>query len=399
MSELDLSSRLLNLLNSTFARRSLTRSRIARGRWWECEPDEHRLHNYKLRRETLQPSAQEIAECDNLGPAFLALSAQRLRAVAYIEIHHPKKGTLQACGFLIGGGLFITNHHVISSLEDALHAVIFFDRELDRNRRPLNTTAFKLDPALFFITSPTQKLDYTVIALGERVSGNATLAELGCCPLSPALDKHILGMNLNIVQFPFAQFKQVTTRNNLLTYRTTNTLVYETETRIGSSGSPIFNDMWEVVALHQCSEPCMANTDILDSVNQYDDEGFPIFANEGIRISLIHESLAQLLPSLKSTQYSMLEVAINTYRNTALESMELSIPKASSSNALSISSAAFLPHTKSFPSHAFISQQTMDESGQIRITVPLEIQFLVDNKDFSGISLLGVLNQEPEIKS
>jgi hypothetical protein len=95
----------------------------------------------------------------------------------------------------------------------------------------------------------------------------------------------------------------------------------------------------------------------------------------------------------------MLEVAINTYRNTALESMELSIPNASSSNALSISSAAFLPHTKSFPSHAFISQQTMDESGQIRITVPLEIQFLVDNKDFSGISLLGVLNQEPEIKS
>ncbi len=371
MKELAPSSALINTFNSTYARRSLIRNRLARGKWWECEPDTQRLAAFQSRRKSLQVNGDEVLQgetSDYQGSAFLAIGAQTRRAIAYVEINLPNT-FLQATGFLIGGGLFITNNHVIRHAEDALNASVFFDRELDRNRQPLETTAFRLDPTRFFVSSPPDKLDYTLVALGERITGNATLSELGSCPLSPMPDKHILGMNINIVQHPKGQYKQVAIRNNLLTYRTQNTLLYETDTEVGSSGSPVFNDMWELVALHHSGEPYLANTDIPDPINQDDSESFSIYANEGIRASVIHESLTQILPTLSSPQHVLLEVALDLYRNTALAHTAASggesIANDHSLTVVGGAGSSQLQRTASMNSKNVL--------GQAAITVPLEI--------------------------
>ena len=61
--------------------------------------------------------------------------AQIRRAVAYIEINLPSQARL-APVFLISNTLFMTNHHVITSADDALSATVFFDRELNLARTP-----------------------------------------------------------------------------------------------------------------------------------------------------------------------------------------------------------------------------------------------------------------------
>jgi len=70
-------------------------------------------------------------------------------------------------------------------------------------------------------------------------------------------NKHVIGMNVNIVQHPNALPKMVALRNNILQYRTDRTLLYETDTDHGSSGAAVFNDSWELVALHHFGEPSL----------------------------------------------------------------------------------------------------------------------------------------------
>ena len=62
--------------------------------------------------------------------------------------------------------------------------------------------------------------------------------------LSNRPDKHVLGMNVNIIQHPQGLPKMIAIRNNLLDYRTPRTLLYETDTDHGSSGAPVLSDSW-----------------------------------------------------------------------------------------------------------------------------------------------------------
>ena len=62
---------------------------------------------------------------------------------------------------------------------------------------------------------------------------------------------------VNIIQHPGGQFKQIAVRNNLAASLKGNDLAYFTDTEGGSSGSPVCNDRWEVLALHKASTMSM----------------------------------------------------------------------------------------------------------------------------------------------
>ena len=81
------------------------------------------------------------------------------------------------------------------------------------------------------------------------------------------------GRFVTIVQHPRGEKKQIALRENRIVDVLDSFLHYEADTEPGSSGSPVFDDGWEVVALHHAS------------VRAPDHAELGGFVNEGIRVS------------------------------------------------------------------------------------------------------------------
>ncbi len=61
---------------------------------------------------------------------------------------------------------------------------------------------------------------------------------------------------LYIIQHPNGEPKQLVLRNNELVDTPNQFVAYVADTSPGSSGSPVYNDQWEVVALHHALQTC-----------------------------------------------------------------------------------------------------------------------------------------------
>jgi endonuclease G len=236
---------------------------------------------------------------------FLELARKAANAVGRVV-----DGSLRAqgSGFLISDKLFLTNNHVIPDKATAAQSFVEFLYELDIMTRPRVLTRYTLRPDLFFVTKPEDELDFTVVAMGMPRDGSATLESLGACPLLARDDKHVLGEFVNIVQHPDGDFKQIVLRENRLLNRDPTVLHYMADTNPGSSGSPVFNDQWEVVALHHWGEPFLVQVDPL---------GEPLNRemNEGVRISAIVQQLANELPRLDDGQRALLQAALDVHES------------------------------------------------------------------------------------
>ncbi|WP_149535357.1 DNA/RNA non-specific endonuclease [Siccirubricoccus phaeus] len=282
---------------------------IEAGRWWEADPDLARRAAYagaKVAKLGLRGAESFAGEfLDAIGATFLATGAARRRAVAMVEVSLPF-GARTGTGFLVGAGLFLTNAHVIGDAEEALAAQAVFDREADERGRPRPTTIFRLAPERFALFSPPEALDYALVALGERLSGSATEAELGFCILSNRPDKHLLGMPVNVIQHPRGLPKLIAMRKNHLLGRTETALLYETDTDEGSSGAPVFNDTWEVVALHHWGEPHLATAATEAPLPAQ----VPAQMNEGVRISAIYTDLQRRLGELAEAPGALLAAVL-----------------------------------------------------------------------------------------
>src|SRR5262249_44290809 len=101
---------------------------------------------------------------------------------------------------------------------------------------------------------------------------------------------------------PGGERKQVCVRENkLLKYDDNSPFIwYQTDTVGGSSGSPVFNNSWDVVALHHSSVPRMKKVNGRDVwlakdgsvwTSNMGDDAVDWIANEGVRISQIIDFL------------------------------------------------------------------------------------------------------------
>jgi endonuclease G, mitochondrial len=370
-----------DLLQASADGRAAVRSGVAEGRWRELEPNKLRAAAFA---ERAAPGLRNFAEVqigdtlDYQSASFLARGADVRRAVGMVEVNlggESRSGT----GFLIGSGLFITNAHVIKSAEEALSATITFDRELDVARIPLPSTSFRLDPLRFFAASPEDALDFAVIALGGRLAGPAAAESLGYSALSPEPNKHVLGMNVNIIQHPRGNYKQVAIRNNLLTFRTDRSLLYETDTEVGSSGAPVFSDLWDVVALHHFGQPSLAKLDAPGS------PGLPVNANEGIRISAIHAALAAQLAGLPPAQRALLAQALelwkSPFRSDTGAASEQPLPRGQLAPRAGSFTATPTPNANSGD-----TAMTRPADPSITVTVPLEITIRLGARQPASLS-------------
>ena len=283
------------------AKRASVRAMVARGQSTRADDDERRLNAVLMRKQARGGKEALQGLSNDLQPiSFMTEGASVQRTVAKIVVDTDEYHE-EGSGFLVGHGVLITNQHVIHDTAAAHAAVVIFDYELDELGQHRAETRYRLDPDRLELFSPEDGgLDYALIALGERIEGDAPLTDLGYCALSNSKDRHFIGMNVNVIQHPGGERKQVAIRNNLLTHRTDSTLLYETDTDVGSSGSPVFNDDWEVIALHHYGEPF---TEISDS----NGDPLPLNVNEGIRISSIYDDLTiNQLPNLSGPKRDLL---------------------------------------------------------------------------------------------
>ena len=108
--------------------------------------------------------------------------------------------------------------------------------------------------------------DLTLDLRGRGRSGVARhripLSDFGCLPLIENNRKGIEGEWLTVIQHPEGKRKQVCVRENQLMKRDDDVLWYTTDTQPGSSGSPVFNNDWYVVALHHAGVPEKRNGEV-----------------------------------------------------------------------------------------------------------------------------------------
>lgn len=199
-------------------------------------------------------------------------------------------------GFMITNNLFMTNNHVFESSNLAANALVEFNYEIDENRTPKSSVIFRTDTNKFFYTSV--ELDFSIVAVEENsIDGASKVFDFGFLPMIGKTGKIAVGGAVSIIQHPRGNRKSVALRNNRVTIIEGNFIQYETDTEPGSSGSPVFNDDWELVGIHHSGVP---KTDEngnwltkkgLIANNSTPEEDIDWIANEGIRVSSIINNL------------------------------------------------------------------------------------------------------------
>jgi endonuclease G, mitochondrial len=238
-----------------------------------------------------------LGENDLLGVAYLEIARRAARAICCVRIRERGRTIGSGTGFMVSPRLIMTNNHVLRSLDQARQSFIEFDYEDDPDGVRRRSVLFDLEPDLFFLTDPA--LDYTLVA-AELVARDqqARLSDYGWLPLMEDDAKVLRGEPLNIIQHPNGAPKQLALRANDLIDIAEDFLHYHTDTAPGSSGSPVFNDQWEVVALHHSGVPrrdgqgrILARGGGLWSAFM-GDERIDWIANEGARVSRLVTHIA-----------------------------------------------------------------------------------------------------------
>lgn len=212
-------------------------------------------------------------------------------------------------GFLVGGTHLLTNYHVIPDQKIAEQCVAQFNYVDDViGSQPIN---YEFAPQILFVSNP--ELDYTLIQLKSEMFTMPAGYKFGwiqlveddeniACSLdrvqtqklidntgftdkqlkSQGLtqERTLVGDTVIIVQHPKGKGKQITLTNNTVKGLYKNFLRYSADSDYGSSGSPVFNTKWELVALHHAA---------IAEVSENSDH--TIIAQQGVRICQIIKHL------------------------------------------------------------------------------------------------------------
>jgi V8-like Glu-specific endopeptidase len=235
-------------------------------------------------RETPADVLEKIIGENTLRPiSFLQQGLQVARSVGYIRIPINQGRFRAGTGLLVADDLLLTNNHVLPSSNLLSNTIICFNYEENFLGEPQSIDEYRAKLNGIFHTS--QSLDYTLVQLDGEPG-----KKWGCLPLLPQSISS--GSRVNIIQHPWGQPKQISLQNNFVQYVGGNVVQYITSTLEGSSGSPVFNDAWEVVALHH------AGGYIPEPTTQQH-----YFRNEGILVeSILTDLPSQLVDLLRAAE-------------------------------------------------------------------------------------------------
>jgi endonuclease G len=193
---------------------------------------------------------------------FLAAGAQVGRSVARILVPRFENDTaIQAfngapwlmvgTAWAIAKDLVVTNHHVINARtsEEPMASAEDFKRQGLEAQVEFDLDAPGAVPKTVKITeivATSADLDYAILRLAETL--NRPALKIGSTKVQFLSATYL---PVNIIQHPRGLSKRVAFRNNLVTGADDQIVRYFTDTDYGSSGSPVCDDAWQVVALHR----------------------------------------------------------------------------------------------------------------------------------------------------
>ncbi|MFI8520839.1 trypsin-like peptidase domain-containing protein [Streptomyces sp. NPDC085481] len=224
------------------------------------------------------------------GAAVARISVPPYESGAPLQPAYPHAGT----GWLIAPGLLVTNHHVVSARTrtPGTPRTVVADEDLQlqvrnsRSRFDYGADETETEEATAgALVAWDETLDYAVMRLAA-VQRERPVLRVATVPLASGAGEPVA---VNIIQHPGGRPKRVALRNNLVYQADERDVVYFTDTRGGSSGSPVFTDEWQVVALHRGTR----------RIEEVDFQGrATAFVNVGTQMSRILTHLRENRPEL-----------------------------------------------------------------------------------------------------
>lgn len=175
----------------------------------------------------------------------------------------------------VGRQVFVTNNHVVSDWEE-------FSRGLRPGQVSISFDAlgsglaqhrFKVKQVLW--QSPVSEHDATILTLDQDVPVEDSF------PVAPRVPKGFNEDRIYVIGYPNGGELSFSFQDNLLIDSNERLMHYRSPTDPGSSGSPVFNEAWELVGLHHSGCDQMVK---LNGTGTYP-------ANEGINISSIRAAI------------------------------------------------------------------------------------------------------------
>lgn len=249
--------------------------------------EEQRLptRELQLERERMLGTNDLVAE-SYLELALLA--AQPVCRVTVIDANRAFAG--HATGFLIAPHVLLTNWHVFRDLAEATNSWVEFDYRLDLAGKAASGHRFTLRPNAFFLND--RELDYAVVAVSPvSDDGRTPLVRYGYHRLGPNTAK---GGWMTIIQHPAGQPRQFAIRENRCVPAPAGVedprfIWYESDTAQGSSGSPVFDDAFRLVALHHLGRArrvgdkyVLRDGRLVDTLEGVEDTDVDWESNEGV---------------------------------------------------------------------------------------------------------------------
>lgn len=201
---------------------------------------------------------------------YLERGLLKARAVVKIRRADGSSGT----GFVTDGNMVLTNNHVIPTADIAAACTIQFNYQETADGLSAEAEELTLDAASFRTSAND---DWTLI----RANGNPQ-AKWGALPIGDTDTR--VGDYVNIIGHPGGGQKQVSLSANVVVFADNTRVQYLTDTLPGSSGSPVFDAQWNVIALHH-SGGWLVEPNAKTKTTYY--------RNEGISAKLIKSALAQ----------------------------------------------------------------------------------------------------------
>ena len=196
------------------------------------------------------------SEDNFLDLALLSGALTCARAVCLVEA---PEGTPIGTGFLVGPDLVLTNQHVLPNQKMLESVVMRFDYVRQTSSPASEGKVFAVQPG-FYESSPDDQLDYALVRLAAPPLNSLAKEgkHRGYLMLSAraVVDRE----RVNIIQHPGGRPMQVVLTQNYVVNIDDDRVQYVADTMDGSSGSPVFDRNWRVVAIHHSGKPYPADS-------------------------------------------------------------------------------------------------------------------------------------------